>query len=235
MNAVLHDGQYGTGIRVGEYLQNPAFCLRAINENMKHANLEAIIARSPHTTKVPKPRYTHGLSGKSTTRSSLDCPYLGPGRCTRRVGVPGHERHTPRSLRQRELSSWGEAHRLPRQHLACHRDRQGKERKQGRKEGSGKLKNQQWSSFYHVYRSSTLCNCFVCIHKRPRGHYVGSERCTNVRYILTEPPILIFLQVVCNTPPTCSRFLLATNTSRRASSTQKHEAPLVEGTLANGR
>lgn len=36
-------------------------------------------------------------------------------------------------------------------------------------------------------------------------------------------------------PVTCNRFLLATNTSRRASSTQKHEAPLVEGTLARGR
>lgn len=35
--------------------------------------------------------------------------------------------------------------------------------------------------------------------------------------------------------PTWRRFLLATKTSRRASSTQKHDAPLVEGTLASGR
>lgn len=43
--------------------------------------------------------------------------YLGPGRSARSIGIPGHERHTPRSLGEGELSSQGEADRLPCQHL----------------------------------------------------------------------------------------------------------------------
>lgn len=170
---------------------------------------------------------------KSTpnTRSLLSAKfllYLGPGRSTRSVGVPRHERHTPRSLGEGKLSSWGEAYGLPRQHLAWHRE--AKQNEAGASQS---------------FNISTSCSSRIGVglyalasFERPRRrHYVCSESTHYSRHTTTEHMILytFFATNGHNLPPTCKRFLLATNTSRRASSTQKHDAPLVDGTLANGR
>ena len=74
--------------------------------------------------------------------------------------------------------------------------------------------------------------------KDPEDGTMCAQRArTTPRHTTTEHMILhtFFATNGHNLPPTCKRFLLATNTSRRATSTQKHDAPLVDGTLANGR
>ena len=108
--------------------------------------------------------------------------------------------------------------------------------RKGKECGQRQARHQQPFHFCYVHWSWVLCTSFAWIVAE-EGTIRAPRANTSPQQVLTAPSIMsIFVLQMSRDPRrTCSRFLLATNTSLRASSTQKHDAPLVDGTLANGR